>query len=403
MLDVDAYNVDVSDAAMYEEDDFDFKSCVFEGAFGRLHSLDAYSCKNDLEEDFPSVSTFRKFEATVESNSVYRYSGWMIRQHGGPSFMCGKDFDVRTIKRHYFSLSKVGELKQYDSSAAFYSSSSYPDLIADINKCKYVMLYVDQVLPNRGIEINFGEESIWVCPESVSKLGHWYDSLSAFSQDSHAASRTKQSSDTIIASKMVSLVSLSSEGPLVRPESANDGGTELFWYGISVIYFDLMLSTENVQHVNIYRSFYVSEAVAVLASNLHIRSAYDGILPSFSRVSKFVELLFKRSGASFRSGITCLALIKRMAKDKVVVIHTDNWQSLFLASLNISQKSCHEGAALRDIHELWHLLEVPINEAQANVFEWQCFQKLKFRVSVTPEEYAIMLKEIAMAEETEPM
>ncbi len=163
-----------------------------------------------------------------------------------------------------------------------------------------------------------------------------------------------------------------------------------------------MQSPENLAQVSLYRSFQVTEAIAYMGFQNIVSTAFDSHIPSFRKAFKFCKRVASEGGASFQSGVVCAALIRRMVTQKQIILHTKNWQPLLIAALNISHKSCHGGAALHNINEIWKTLDVPVNDLQANAFEWQCLEKLKFKVSASPEEYSRTIKALKVIENSEP-
>ena len=118
---------------------------------------------------------------TRDTGKTCLLEGWMIRQHINP--MLGSVASQGQQIRHYFVLFANGKLKQYTSKVAYMSGSAYPELIAELRKAKFMKIYMHHELPHNGIEINFGFESIWLCPESLSSFEAWYERIIVFTEE----------------------------------------------------------------------------------------------------------------------------------------------------------------------------------------------------------------------------
>ena len=94
--------------------------------------------------------------------------------------------------------------------------------------------------------------------------------------------------------------------------------------------------------------------------------------------------------------------MRRMCKENILALHTDNWQHFFLATLNVAHKARSGGVNLENIDNLWYNTDSRANEKQSSVFEWQSLTNLNFNVEVSSIEYNDVLQVLKGIEQNEP-
>ena len=304
--------------------------------------------------------------------------------------------------RHYFVLFSNGKLKQYRSKVAYMSGSAYPELIAELRKAKFMKIYMHHELPHNGIEINFGFESIWLCPESLSSFEAWYERIIVFTEERITALRHSRSTTDkeAIATNVSTLVVLDTENALVRPANANDTGTDHFWYAVAVYYYDLLQSPLNLVKVTAYRQFELTTSLQYLTDETNANFSFGSHIPPFQQVYSFLLFLYRHGRPASYTAVTCLALMQRMIKEKGLVLHSGNWQQFFLATLNVAHKVRNGGVHLENISTLW--LKSGVNDKQSSVFEWQTLSNLNFNAEVRAVDYNSVLERLNIIEQEEP-
>eukprot|EP00942_MAST-04A_sp_MAST-4A-sp1_P002271 g2271.t1 len=328
--------------------------------------------------------------------------GWMIRQHSNPSRKQSTTSHI--FKRHYFVLFENGQLKQYESRIAFNSGSAYPELIAELKKAKFLRIYPHTHLPHNGFEINFGFESIWLCPESLKSFEAWYEKLIIFTEERLTSLRLSRltTDSEALSTNTTTLVVVGDEGALVRPANARDTGSDHFWYAVAVCYYDMLQDPNNLARITAYRQFKMTDDMQYLTNGRNVNSSFGSHIPSFQRVYSFLKFLQETGNPAAYSAVTCLALMRRMCKENILALHTDNWQHFFLATLNVAHKARSGGVNLENIDNLWYNTDSRANEKQSSVFEWQSLTNLNFNVEVSSIEYNDVLQVLKGIEQNEP-
>eukprot|EP00943_MAST-04B_sp_MAST-4B-sp1_P002116 g2116.t1 len=332
------------------------------------------------------------------------FEGWMIRQHRTSLLGSATDSTSNSFKRHYFVLLENGKLEQYDSRVSFLSSAAYPELVAELKNAKFLKIYSHSHLPHNGFELNFGFESIWLCPESLTEFEVWYEKLIIFTEERLTSLRENRtiSDNEVLSTNITTLVLVGNEGALVRPGNARDTGSGHFWYAVAVYYYDMLQDPQNLSRITAYRQFQLTDPMHYLTDGRNVNASFGSHIPSFRRVYSFLMFIRDNGNPAAYSAVTCLALMIRMCKDNGIGLHTDNWQQFFLATLNVAHKSRNGGVNLENIDDLWYNTDSGINNKQSSVFEWQCMTNLNFKVEVSSIEYGEVLQKLKNIETSEP-